>query len=428
MSDYMFMLESHLSQSQNQVISEVQRIMAQLQVNVFLTGGALRDMMAGLPVRDLNFTLEGSPLKLLRALEKQSGVQVVNSDETRKSYEIVFPNGVLAELSMARVERVQKPGGKPKVIPATIHEDLKGRDFTINCLAISLAKGSRGLLLDPTNGLSDFNLRELRTVAAHTLVDDPSRILKLITLEARLGFQMDDRTKRQYESAREAGYEKLISPEALHREIVKLGEELNPLPILEALEKHGFLELYFPGFGGPKLNPAGFQKLQKLRGLVPFGAQLKEDRFALFLHTVSEKWTPKEKTLFAKNAKLTKREQTLWKGVEAKSKALGNKLKSAKLKKPSHVYAVAQEGSLEELLVILSSSSLRLVQERVKNYLSKYLPIAMEVTDEDVVEAGGNPAAPKGQALKKQIIATRLDARPKKVATGELAYSHPGAL
>ncbi|MEO5951550.1 MAG: CCA tRNA nucleotidyltransferase, partial [Chloroflexia bacterium] len=119
MSDYMFMLESHLSQSQNFVISEVQRMMAKLQVNVFLTGGALRDMLAGLPVRDLNFTLEGSPLKLVKSLEKESKIRILNADEVRKSYEIIFPNGVLAEISMARTERYPKPGAKPKVVPST---------------------------------------------------------------------------------------------------------------------------------------------------------------------------------------------------------------------------------------------------------------------------------------------------------------------
>src|SRR5436190_978474 len=110
MSDYMFMLESHLSQTQNFAVSEIQRMMAKLQINVFLTGGALRDMLAGVPVRDLNFTLEGSPAKLMKALEKESGVRVLNSDEVRKSYEIVFPNGVLAEISMARTEKFVKMG------------------------------------------------------------------------------------------------------------------------------------------------------------------------------------------------------------------------------------------------------------------------------------------------------------------------------
>ena len=423
MSDYMFMLESHLSQSQNFVISEVQRMMAKLQVNVFLTGGALRDMLAGLPVRDLNFTLEGSPFKLVKALEKEAGIRVVNSDDVRKSYEISFPNGVHAEISMARIEKFAKPGAMPKVVPSTIHEDLKGRDFTINCLAISLAQGSRGLLLDPTNGLSDFALRELRTATSHTLSDDPSRVLKLVTLQARLGFQLDERTRAQYQRAREEKLEELITPEALRREIVKIGEEFNPMPILETLEKEKLLNLYFTGFSGAKLNSAGFGKLLKFRGMVPFGTHLKEDRFSLFLHTVSEKWTPKDKLSFIKNCKLSKREVDAWKNLDAKSKTLQNTLKSAKLQKPSLVYAALMDAPAEYIFVLLGKSPLRVVQDRIKNYLQKYLPAALEITDEDVVSAGLNPATPKGVQMKKQLIAAKLDARPRKAPATDSAYS-----
>ena len=423
----MFMLESHLSQTQNFVIAEVQRMMAKLQINVFLTGGALRDMLAALPVRDLNFTLDGSPLKLVKALEKESGIRIVNADEVRKSYEVAFPNGVLAEISMARTERYLKPGAQPKVAPATIHEDLRGRDFSINCLAISLAEGSRGLLLDPTNGLSDFSLRELRTVSSHTLMDDPSRVLKLVTLQARLGFQLDERTKNQYLRAREAKIEALITPEALRREIVKIGEEFNPLPILETLEKEGFLDLYFPGLSGAKLNIAGFQKLLKFRGMVPFGTQLKEDRFSLFLFTISEKWTPKEKLTFIKNCKLSKREVDGWKNLDAKSKVLQNVLKSAKLQKPSQLYAALVDAPAEYLFVLLTKSPLRMVQERIKNYLQKYLPMAMEVSDEDVVGAGGVLGTPKAHLLRKQLIAVKLDARPRKIPTADPAYNPQAA-
>ena len=423
----MFMLESHLSQTQNAVIAEVQRMMAKLQINVFLTGGALRDMLAALPVRDLNFTLEGSPLKLVKALEKEAGMRVINADETRKSYEVAFANGVLAEISMARTEKYLKPGSNPKVVPATIHEDLRGRDFSINCLAISLAQGSRGLLLDPTNGLSDFGLRELRTVSSHTLMDDPSRVLKLMTLQARLGFQLDARTKAQYDRAREAKIEELISPEALRREIVKIGEEYNPLPILETLEREGFLKLYFSAFLGAKLNAAGFQKLLKLRGMVPFGTHLKEDRFSLFLFTISEKWTPKEKLTFIKNCKMSKREVDGWKNLDAKSKTLQNVLKSAKLQKPSLIYAALVDAPAEYIFVLLSKSPLRLVQDRIKNYLQKHLPMAMEVTDDDVVGAGGVLGTPKALQIRKQLIAAKLDARPRKIPMAESAYNPQAA-
>lgn len=284
------------------------------------------------------------------------------------------------------------------------------------------------MLLDPTNGLSDFSLRELRTVSSHTLMDDPSRVMKLMTLQARLGFQLDERTKAQYERAREAKIEESISPEALRREIVKIGEEFNPLPILETLEREGFLKLYFPAFSGAKLNAAGFQKLLKLRGMVPFGTHLKEDRFSLFMFTISEKWTPKEKLEFIKNCKLPKREADAWKNLESKTKGLGNTLKSAKLQKPSLIYAALVDAPAEYIFVLLSKSPLRLVQDRIKNYLQRHLPMAMEVTDDDVVEAGGVLGTPKAQAIRKQLIAAKLDARPKKVPMAETAYNPQAAV
>jgi tRNA nucleotidyltransferase/poly(A) polymerase len=274
--------------------------------------------------------------------------------------------------------------------------------------------------------LSDLKERTLRAVSPYTLVNDPSRVLKLVSLEARLGFTLDERTKSQYDSARQAGLEKYIPAEALRREMIKIAEELNPLPILELLEREKLLDLYFPGFNGAKLNPAGFARLQKSRALVPFGVVLPEDRISLFLHTISEKWTPKEKAAFTKSMKLTKKEQDNWKGLAKKAKTLETALKSPKLNKPSLVYDKLAGVGLDQILLLLGSSSQRVVQDRLKNYLQKYLPASLEITDAQVEAEGLNPASPKGQALKKKLIAARLDARPKKTMVAEEAeYSLP---
>ena len=72
MSDYMFMLESHLSTDQFRVVGELQAIAGQAGVNLFLTGGAMRDMLGGFPVRDLDFTVEGSAAKLAKVATQKS--------------------------------------------------------------------------------------------------------------------------------------------------------------------------------------------------------------------------------------------------------------------------------------------------------------------------------------------------------------------
>jgi len=84
MSDYMFKLESHLSTDQFRVVGQMQAVAASAGVNLFLTGGAMRDMLGGFPVRDLDFTVEGSALKLSKILTQKYGATIVSTDELRK--------------------------------------------------------------------------------------------------------------------------------------------------------------------------------------------------------------------------------------------------------------------------------------------------------------------------------------------------------
>ena len=212
MSDYIYILESHLSPDQNRVLGEVMAAAGQANVNLFLTGGAMRDMLAGFRIRDLDFVVEGAALKLAKTVAGRAGATIVSADENRKSAELVFPSGVTAQIAMSRQEKYPRAGAKPQVSPATIQEDLRGRDFTCNAIALSLNKTSRGLLLDPLNGLADIERHELRAVSAYGFYDDPTRLLRLVRFSVRLGFTIEERTAMQVANAREAEVEKTIPP------------------------------------------------------------------------------------------------------------------------------------------------------------------------------------------------------------------------
>src|SRR5579872_2654781 len=105
MSDYLYMLESHLSPEQNRVVEEIRKVAVHANVNLFLTGGAMRDMLAGSRIRDLDFVVEGPALKLAKALTELPGVKAVGIDEANRTAELLFPGGVTAELSITRRER-----------------------------------------------------------------------------------------------------------------------------------------------------------------------------------------------------------------------------------------------------------------------------------------------------------------------------------
>jgi tRNA nucleotidyltransferase (CCA-adding enzyme) len=427
MSDYMFMLDSHLNGEQGEAVAEIREAAEQANLNLFLTGGAMRDMLGGFPIRDLDFTVEGGTIEFAKGLAERTGAQVLDVDRVRTSVELVFTGNVSASISLARREKYPSPGVKPEVEPATIHEDLRGRDFTVNAIALSLGKASRGLLLDPTNGLGDLGHKELRAVSNYSLYDDPSRMLRMIRLRARLGFSINERTLSQYYSAREAKIEAKIPPAVLERELRQIA--LDPLAgdILKALADEHLLELISPALAGPKLNLQGFQKLQKARQVVPFGLNLNADTYSLFLFLLFEKLTPRERTQLVQSINLSKRDREAVTKLESRAAKVEKELARAKLHRPSELYAMLHKVPGEVLLFLLMRSSQRLVVDRVKNYLQKYLPAALEITEKQVIEGGAQPGTPKFEQLHQKLIAARLDARPRRAIIEESPAVPPPA-
>ena len=423
MSDYMFMLENHLSAGQIKMIGEVQTAATEANTSLFLTGGALRDMLGGFPIREIDFTVEGSAAKLARSIASRTRAKITEVNEHRKFVRMEFPGDAKTTIATARVEKYPKPGGKPQVQPATIHEDLRCRDFTINAIALSLSRASRGLLVDPNNGIGDLERKELRAVSNYALYDDPARLLRLIRLRARLGFTVDERTWSQYQNVREAGLETKIAADALLEELHHIAEEADPAQVLAALEQEKLVTLFSPALAGPKLNLAGFQKLQKAKQMIPFGADLKPENFGLFMDVLTEKLTAKEKSALVSGLGMPKEDVNQWQKLEARTKKLESAAKSTRLQKASQVYHAICDAPGEEVLFLLTHSALRLVQDRIRNYLTKYLPAALEVTDRDVeaAAAGAAPGSPKYKKVRDQLITTKLDSRPKKVPPPEEA-------
>jgi tRNA nucleotidyltransferase (CCA-adding enzyme) len=415
MSDYMFKLESHLSTDQFRVVGQMQAVASAAGVNIFLTGGAMRDMLGGFPVRDLDFTIEGNALKLSKILVQKYGATIVETDELRKCVELRFPGAVRAELAMARTEKFAKSGARPQVTAATIHEDLRGRDFTVNAIALSLNKASMGLPIDPTNGVGDIERKELRTIHNYAFYDDPIRMIRLMRFKVRLGYTIDERTRMQYDNAVEAEMLARITPEALGAELRNMASEPLSADLMRTLEEEKLTALYSASLIGAKLNLANFTKLQKARQMVPFGTDLKMNSMPLFLSVLLETLNAKDRTALIKAAALDRPEIAAWQKLEGAAKKLERELKGDKLKKASQLYQVLIKAAGEQVLWLMVYSSQRLVQDRIRNYFEKYLPMSQEVTDEMVTLTGVAAGTPKFQKAKDEMILKHLDARPKKV-------------
>ncbi|MCC6862193.1 MAG: CCA tRNA nucleotidyltransferase [Bryobacterales bacterium] len=415
MSDYMFMLESHLSPDQNRAVAAVQLGAAKANVNLFLTGGAMRDMLGGFRVRDLDFVVEGNALKVAQSVAESAEARIEAADDRRRVADLLFPGGVTVQIGMARQERSARAGARPQVAPATIQEDLRRRDFTINAIALSLARASRGLLLDPLNGLADLQNRELRTAGPYSFADDPSRLLRFVRLKTRLGFQVDPRTQSQYDNARRQMLEKGIPARTLLGELRQAAGETNFTEVVQAFAAERLLSLYSPALEGAKLNLAGLARLEKIRRLLPAGEEHRFPNLEPFLFVLCEKLAPRERDAFSARIGMTTAERNAWQKLPARTRKLAAGLRAPGLRRPSQVYQLLSRAPGEEIVFVLYHDAVKLAQERIRNYLQKYLPLALETSDSEVDAGGAAPGSARFQKAREELIARRLNERPKKV-------------
>src|SRR3569833_3265329 len=349
MSDYMFALESHLDAAQTRTVTEIQRIATEAGVTVWLTGGAMRDLLRGAPIRDLEFTVERDAIKIGRALAAALKGHVTEEDWLKRGVELALPGGLRASVSNARTEKYTKPGGKPQNAPASIHEDLACCDFTINAIALFLNRGAKGLFVDPTNGQADLIIRELRATNSMAFFDDPSRVFRMVRFKHVMGFEVAPRTQLQLENA-VLGDFLHPNPAALQADLQALASHESAVAAIEDLDKLGLLGLISPGLNAEKLNLAGLSRFEKhAHAIFPAG---NEEGWLAFLSVLFEKLPQKERAAALKALALPAADLKTLQQLDAATKKLETALKSAKIHKPSQVWEVLKNAHTAEVLMV----------------------------------------------------------------------------
>ena len=225
---------------------------------VYLVGGLVRDLLLGLPHRDLDLTIEGEGGDFAEALADsvgagEAGGSVLHHTEFRTAV-YTAPDGFEIDLVTARRESYPAPASLPRVEPGDLASDLGRRDFAANALAIRIAPEPAPELIDLFDGAGDLERRHLRVLHSASFVDDPTRILRGVRLEARLGFRFDPGTEELARAAARDGVFSHLSGSRLRHELVFLLEEPGiAIPALARLAGLGVLAALAPE-GAPELR------------------------------------------------------------------------------------------------------------------------------------------------------------------------------
>src|SRR4029077_17074093 len=376
MADYIYTMEIRLTPDQLKGVGLVQDVARAAGMNLYLTGGAVRDIISGFPIRDLDFTVQGNPLKLQKELER-AGAVMASADEDTKTLFLQLPGNVRAEISMARTERYDKVGKPPIVTPATIIEDLRRRDFTANAMALSLNQGSRGLLMDPSNGAADIEAKLIRVLHNYAFVEDPSRLIRATRFAARFHWPIEEKTQARFDSARENNYIEHITHKAIGREIEQLAYEDDPLHIVRVLEKEGWLKVLSPHWTSAKVDTAGLGQLLKTRqqmtqlGYAP-------DPSPAVLYFLTARLGDKE---IADIRKLIPRKDLVeaWRDLEDNAKDLAKRLTGKEAGTPSRTWKLLSEARPEMVLFLAVTARQQAVTQKIKNFFTKWRQVQQKI-------------------------------------------------
>jgi tRNA nucleotidyltransferase (CCA-adding enzyme) len=213
-------------------------------VSVYLVGGPVRDLLLGSPGADLDITVAGNAVPYAKALAASLRARITIHPRFGTAT-LILQDGLRIDVTTARRERYRHPAALPQVFPATIHEDLSRRDFTINAMAVRLASGG-GELLDPFGGLEDLRRGRLRAIHGESYRDDPTRILRGARYAARYHLRFGVRDRRRIENTLAESVLTQLSGDRLFREVRLVLHEAAPEAVLKILQGLGVLTALDP--------------------------------------------------------------------------------------------------------------------------------------------------------------------------------------
>lgn len=321
----------------------------------YLVGGAIRNKMLDLPVRERDWVVVGSTVSQMKSL----GYRQVGRD-----FPVFLHPDTNEEYALARTERKTSPGYHGFSVHAspdvTLEEDLGRRDLTIN----AIAQDSSGNLIDPYGGRRDIEQRMLRHISP-AFAEDPVRVLRVARFAAQfasLGFHIATETLSIMRDMTTAGEIDALVPERLWQELVRALETPSPEIFFQTLRQCGALNRLIPELDRlwgvpqpPQWHPevdTGIHTMLVLK----CAAQLSSEpsvRFAALMHDLGKGTTPPEE--WPRHPGHEKRSEDLIEGICDRLKTPNSFRKLASLTAREH-------GNVHKVFEMRASSLLNLLE------------------------------------------------------------------
>ncbi len=255
------------------LIERIARHAQEQHVSLYLVGGVVRDLLLERPNLDIDFVVEGDAIRFAQGLQARYGGDIHSYRPFGTATWILAGSAdgtpASVDFATARNEFYEHPTALPTVYSGSIKLDLGRRDFTMNTLAVQLSP-AQGRILDFFGGLADLDAGVIRVLHSLSFVDDPTRILRAVRFERRLGFRIETRTTQLIETA--LPMLRRITGERVRNELTLLLGEADPADSFLLLQARGILKAIHPAFVVPDDLPERFERASATQPPWPMSA------------------------------------------------------------------------------------------------------------------------------------------------------------
>ena len=228
------------------IIPIITEVAQERKVAVYVIGGYVRDLLLNRKSKDIDFLIIGNGIEFAEAVAIKIGNKTAVNVFKNFGTAMLNYKGWEIEFVGARKESYRNDSRKPIVEDGNLQDDQNRRDFTINTLAISLAKINYGKLIDPFDGMKDIEQKLIRTPLEPnvTYSDDPLRMMRAIRFAAQLNFKIDAASLQAITENKERI--QIVSKERITDELNKIMLSAKPSIGFEHLFNTGLLQIIFP--------------------------------------------------------------------------------------------------------------------------------------------------------------------------------------
>lgn len=409
-------MEKALPKGLQEILLVARDVANDLGYSLYLVGGFVRDLLLGEPTLDLDLVVEGDAIRLARQLAEKIG-GYVRSHARFGTAKVILegerPEGVPPSLDFvtARTEFYESPTMLPQVERSSIKQDLYRRDFTINTMAICLDRGRYGELLDYYGGLRDLEEKRIRVLHNLSFIEDPTRILRAVRFEQRLGFEIEARTAELIDDAVELLEH--VSGERIRNELDLILQEAEPEKALLRLDALGALEHIHPSL---RFTPEMAQQFVHLRahlqelGANGWGTQPDEQHLPelrqCYLALLTQHMSSKALQSFVERLRLPSADARFLAQV-AQLREVRSQLETAAIL-PSTIYHLLAPFSPEARFVLSVLGDSPRLRARL-DYFEKTLRHVKPTLDGEALKAMNVPPGPVYRVILDRVLDALLD-------------------